>query len=151
MDVVNIRARPRQVVVEEIQSDIIGGAPYREIPAPPAALRLRVEVAMPGLTSHEVVIEIDDAAIEVRTPSHPDAAASTTRIALGTLDAVFVVDRQPRAGFLTWFGVFARQPGRVDQLVLETPELDVARYVEGMIEQWLGLRNKPVRGEVRRL
>lgn len=74
---------------------------------------------MPGLTPHEVVIEIDDAAVEVRT-AHPTDAASTIRIALGALDAVFVIERQPRAGVLTWFGVFARQPGRVDQIVLET-------------------------------
>jgi hypothetical protein len=141
--------RPRHVVVEEISRDVAGGTPYRGIAALPAVLRMRVEVAMPGIIPDEVVIEIDDAAIEVRT-APPTAAPSTTRIALPTLDAVFVVERQPRAGFLTWFGVFARQSGRADQLVLETPELEVARYVEHVIEQWLGLRNKPVGGEVRR-
>lgn len=146
VEVMSAVARPRHVVVEEIFRDLAGGTPYRGTAAPPA-LRIRVEVAMPGLTPQEVVIDIDDAAIEVRTP-HPAGAPSTTRIALGTLAAVFVLERQPRAGFLTWFGVFARQPGRVDQLVLDTPELEVARYVEYVIEQWLGLRNKPVRGEV---
>jgi hypothetical protein len=107
-----------------------------------------VEIAMAGLTPYEVVIDIEDRALEVRTP-HPTDAASTTQIVLARLDAVFVLERPPRAGFLTWFGVFARQSGREAQLVLETPDLEVARFVEHVIEQQLGLRNKPINGEVR--
>ena len=67
----------------------------------------------------------------------------------GAIDALFVVERQPRAGFLTWFGVFARRRGRADRLVLETPESRVARFVERTIEDWLGLDDEPVRGELR--
>jgi hypothetical protein len=141
------RAHPRQVVVEEVSRKTSEDSPYRGIPAPPAILRIRVEIAMAGITPYEVVIDIDDTALEVRS-SHPTDAASTTQIAIARLDAVFVLERSPRAGFLTWFGVFARQSGREAQLVLETPELEVARFVEYVIEQQLGLRNKPIRGEV---
>lgn len=143
------RARPRQVVVEEVSRDAAGDSPYRGTTAAPAVLRMRVEIAMPGIATYEVALEIDDAALEVRAPAAA-GAAGTVRIALGTFDAVFVVERQPRAGFLTWFGVFARQPGREAQLVLETPQMEVAHYVEHMIERWLGMRTKPIRGEVRR-
>lgn len=138
MDVVRVRTPPGHVVVEQFTRGTTDSSPYRGVAAPPA-LRMRVEVATPGLTPHEVVIEIGDVAIEVRTP-HPTDAASTTRIALGTLEAVFVVERPPRVAFLTWFGVFARRPGCPDQLVLEHPELEVARYVEHVIEEWLGIR-----------
>jgi hypothetical protein len=148
VDVVKVRARPRQVVVEEVFRELADGTPYRGIAARPAMLRMRVEVAMPKLAPYDVVIEIDDLAIEVRT-LHPADAASTVRIAIGNLAGLFVTERQPRVGFLPWFGVFARQPGRIDQLVIEVPQLDVARYAEHVIEQWLGLRNKPVRGEMR--
>jgi hypothetical protein len=142
------RARPRNVVVEEVLRDPTGGTPYRGMTTPPAVLRMHVKIERP--TPHEVEVEIviDDAAMMVRTP-HPTDAANPIRIALGALEAMFVVERQPRAGFFTWFGVYARQRGRVDQLVLETPEVEVARYVEHVIERWLLLTKKPVRGEVR--
>jgi hypothetical protein len=140
------RARPRNVVVEEVLRDLTGGTPYRGMTKPPAVLRMQVKIERP--TPHEVEIVIDDAAMMVRTP-HPTGAADPIRIDLGVLKAVFVAERPPRAGFFTWFGVYARQRGRDDQLVLETPEVEVARYVEHVIERWLLLPNKPVRGEVR--
>ena len=66
------------------------------------------------------------------------------------IDQLFVVERPPPAGrFLTWFGVFARRRGWADQLLLETPEGPVARFVERAIEERLGLDDEPVRGELR--
>lgn len=96
-----------------------------------------------GLAPHEVVIDVDDLAVEVR------GGADGFVLGAGAIDALFVVERQPRCGFLTWFGVFARRRGRADRLVLETPEPRVARYVERTIEDRLGLDDEPVRGELR--
>ncbi|HWU90703.1 MAG TPA: hypothetical protein VN253_25730, partial [Kofleriaceae bacterium] len=90
-------------------------------------------VAPRGRAPHEVVIDVDDLAVEVRGDRDGFVLGA------GAIDALFVVERQPRCGFLTWFGVFARRRGRADRLVLETPEPRVARYVERTIEDWLGL------------
>lgn len=95
---------------------------------------------------HEVVIDVDDVAVEIRSP---EPAQGCYVLGAGAIDALFVVERQPRCGFLTWFGLFARQRGLADRLVLETPEPRVARYVERTIEDWLGLDDEPVRGELR--
>ena len=75
--------------------------------------------------------------------------ANDPSVGAGAIDALFVVERQPRHGFLTWFGVFARCRGRVDRLLLETPDGPVARFVERAIEDRLGLADEPVRGELR--
>lgn len=125
-------------------------------------------VAPRHLLPYEVVIDVDDLAIEVRAPhgegaalgAGPGAGAGAGLggdgqvqgclvLGAGAVDALFVVERQPRCGFLTWFGVFARRRGRADRLVLETPEPRVARYVERTIEDRLGLDDEPVRGELR--
>jgi len=89
------------------------------------------------------VIDVDDLAIEVR------ADDGGFVLGAGAIDALFVCERQPRCGFLTWFGVFARRRGRGDRLVLETPDGRVARFVERAIEDRLGLDDQPVRGEAR--
>lgn len=117
--------------------------PYRGIETGVDTLRMRVLVAPRGAAPHEVVIDVDDLALEVREPAH------CTVLGAGSIDALFVVERQPRHGFLTWFGVFARRRGRADHLVFETNEPRVARYVERAIEDWLGLADEPVRGELR--
>ena len=44
---------------------------------------------------------------------------------------------------------FARRHGLPDQLLVETPEGRVARYIERAIEERLGLSDEPVRGELR--
>ena len=109
-------------------------------------------VAPRGFAPHEVVIDVDDLAVEVRSPPGEEEAGGERGgfvLGAGAIDALFVVERQPRTGFLTWFGVFARRRGRADRLVLETPESRVARYVERTIEDWLGLDDEPVRGELR--
>ena len=117
--------------------------PYRGIETGKSILRIKVDICPKGSKPTEIVIEVDDLAIEVR---EGDAAFV---LGAGAIDALFVVERQPRAGFLTWFGLFARRRGLTDQLVLETPEGKVARFVERQIESWLGLDDEPVRGEVR--
>ncbi len=133
-----------QVSTETIATEHRLRIPYREIvETGKPTLRIRVDIAMKGCAPCEVVIEVDDLAIEVR---EGDAAFV---LGAGAIDALFVVERQPRAGFLTWFGVFARRKGRADRLVLETPEGRVARFVERQIEDWLGLDDEPVRGEIR--
>jgi len=112
-----------------------------------------VVVAPRGYAPHEVVIDVDDLAVEVRPPVGEVSVMRGEQggfvLGAGAIDALFVVERQPRTGFLTWFGVFARRRGRADRLVLETPEPRVARYVERTIEDWLGLDDEPVRGELR--
>jgi len=105
-------------------------------------LRLRVVIAPRRRAPQEVVIEVDDLAVEVRE----DGAGFL--ICAGAIDALFVVERQPRSGFLTWFGVFARRTGRPDRLLLETPDRLVARFVERAIEERLGLSDEPVCGEL---
>ncbi len=117
--------------------------PYRGIETGKETLRIRVNIAPRGCDPFAVVIDVDDLAIEVHEGADGFVLGS------GAIDALFVVERQPRKGFLTWFGVFARRRGRADRLVLETPEGRVARFVERQIEDWLGLDDEPVRGEVR--
>jgi len=90
----------------------------------------------------EIAIEVDDTSVEVC--DHRGCFGLTS------IDQLFVIERQPPAWrFLTWFGVFARRRGLPDRLLLETPDGKVARYVERAIEQRLGLRDEPVRGELR--
>ena len=108
-----------------------------------STLRITVLTAPGRGAPTEIVIDVDDLAIEVREGD------SAFVLGAGAIDALFVVERQPRCGFLTWFGVFARRKGRADRLVLETNERRVARFVERQIEDWLGLDDEPVRGEIR--
>ena len=90
----------------------------------------------------EVRIDVDDTSVEVC--DHRGCFAVTA------IDQLFVVERQPPAWrFLTWFGVFARRHGLPDRLLVETPDGQVARYIERAIEQRLGLSDEPVRGELR--
>jgi hypothetical protein len=118
-------------------------SPYRGIATGRTMLRLRVQIAPRGVAPYEVVLDIDDLAIEV----HEDHSGFV--VGAGGIDALFVVERQPRHGFLTWFGVFARCRGLADRLLLETPEGAVARYVERAIEDRLGLDDEPIEGELR--
>jgi hypothetical protein len=139
-----LRAPPAHVSSEEVSANLRLRSPYRGIVTGRSILRLRVVVAPRGHVPHEIVVEVDDLAIEVR-----DADAGGVVVGAGAIDALFVVERQPRYGFLTWFGVFARRRGQADQLLLETPESPVARFVERAIEERLGLSDEPVRGELR--
>ena len=132
-----------RVSLETISTDMRLRTPYRGIAETGRpTLRIRIGTAGPGHAPIEVVIDVDDLAVEVR---EGDAALV---LGAGAIDALFVVERQPRIGFLTWFGVFARHKGSTDRLVLETPEKRVARFVERQIETWLGLDDLRVRGEV---
>ena len=112
--------------------------PYRGIETGKQTLRIDITTKQ-----QHVVIDVDDLAIEVREDD------GCFVLGAGTIDTLFVVERQPRSGFLTWFGVFARGKGRADRLLFETPEGKVARLVERTIERHLGLDDKPVRGELR--
>ena len=149
--------RPSHVCTETISTELRLRTPYRGIETGRETLRIRVLVAPRGLAPHEVVIDVDDLAIEVRLPAAGAhgaivlgaGAPGAIVLGAGAIDALFVVERQPRCGFLTWFGVFARHRGRADRLVFETPESRVARYVERTIEDRLGLDDEPVRGELR--
>jgi hypothetical protein len=137
------RAPPTNVSTETIATELRLRTPYRGIETGKETLRIRVQIEARGCDPCAVVIDIDDLAIEVHEGDDGFVLGA------GAIDALFVVERQPRAGFLTWFGVFARRKGCADRLVLETPEGRVARYVEREIEDWLGLDDEPVRGEVR--
>ena len=117
-------------------------SPYRGIVTGRSILRLRVVIAPRGVAPEEIVVEVDDLAVEIR---HDNTGFV---IHAGAIDALFVVERQPRHGFLTWFGVFARGRGLADRLLLETPDGPVARFVERAIEERLGLSDEPVRGEL---
>jgi hypothetical protein len=133
---------PAQVRVELLSADERLRTPYRGTVTGRPTLRLVVSIAPRGMLPCEVSIEVDDASVEVC--DHRGCFAVTA------IDQLFVVERQPPAWrFLTWFGVFARRRGRADRLLLETPDGRVARFVERAIEQRLGLRDEPVRGEVR--
>jgi hypothetical protein len=134
---------PPHVSSETVSAELQLRSPYRGIVTGRSVLRLRVVIAPRGVQPQEVVVEVDDLAVEVRG----DDAAFV--VGAGAIDALFVVERQPRHGFLTWFGVFARRRGRADRLLIETPEGPVARFVERAIEERLGLDDEPVRGEVR--
>jgi hypothetical protein len=139
--------RPSHVCTERISPELRLRTPYRGIETGLETLRIRVLVAPRGQASHEIVIDVDDLSVEVRAPGSD--AQGCVVLGAGAIDALFVVERQPPCGFLTWFGVFARRRGRADRLVLETPESRVARYVERTIEDRLGLDDEPVRGELR--
>jgi hypothetical protein len=133
---------------EQVSPDLRLRSPYRGIVTGRSILRLRVVIAPRGVAPQEVVIEVDDLAVEVREV-RDDRGDEGSVVGAGSIDALFVVERQPRHGFLTWFGVFARRRGRADCLLLETPEGEVARFVERAIEERLGLSDEPVRGELR--
>jgi hypothetical protein len=116
--------------------------PYRGIVTGRATLRLIVSIVGRRILPCEVRIDVDDTSVEVN-----DMRGC---FAVTAIDQLFVVERQPPAWcFLTWFGVFARRHGMPDQLLVETPDGKVARYVERTIEQRLGLRDERVRGEAR--
>lgn len=134
---------PAHVSSELVSCDHRLRSPYRGIVTGRAILRLRVVIAPRGVVPREVVVEVDDLVIEVR---EDDAGFA---LGAGAVDALFVVERQPRHGFLTWFGVFARRRGMADRLLIETPDGPVARFVERAIEDRLGLADEPVRGELR--
>jgi len=134
---------PAHVSSEVVSCDRRLRIPYRGIETGRSILRLRVVIAPRGVVPHEVIVEVDDLAIEVR---EQDAGFV---VGAGGIAALFVVERQPRHGFLTWFGVFARGRGLADRLLLETPDGPVARFVERAIEDRLGLADEPVRGELR--
>lgn len=134
---------PRNVSTETITTELRLRTPYRGIETGKDTLRIKVAVLPRGGLPFDVVIDVDDLAIEVRE------GESAFVLGAGTIETLFIVERQPRCGFLTWFGVFARRRGRADRLVLETPERGVARYVERTIEDWLGLDDEPVRGQIR--
>ncbi|MEO8705475.1 MAG: hypothetical protein ABI867_35920, partial [Kofleriaceae bacterium] len=132
----------QHVVTETISRDLRLRVPYRGIETGVDTLRIEVTVETRHAEPQRVVIDIDDLALEV-------FGDGGFVLGAGTIDALFVVERQPRCGFLTWFGVFARRRGCADHLVLETNESRVARFVERAIEDWLGLDDEPVRGELR--
>ena len=131
--------QPDHVIVETLSRELRLRTPYRGIETGKDTLRLRVTVVP---IRAEVVIDVDDLAIEVQ-------GNDGFVLGAGAIDALFVVERQPRCGFLTWFGVFARRRGKADRLVFETNESRVARFVERAIEDWLGLDPEPIRGELR--
>ena len=132
---------PSEVRIETIDPDSMR-SPYRGFSLGRKLLRLTVSIAPRGMLPCEVTLEVDDASVEVR--DHAGGFAVTE------IEALFVVERQPPAWrFLTWFGVFVRRRGQRDRLLLETPDGHVARFVERAIEEHLGLRDEPVRGELR--
>jgi hypothetical protein len=126
------------VTTEVISNELRLRTPYRGIETGKQTLRIAITT-----TQQHVVIDVDDLAIEVREDD------GCFVLGAGTIDTLFVVERQPRSGFLTWFGVFARRKGRRDSLLFETPDGKVARLVERTIERHLGLDDAPVRGELR--
>ena len=135
---------PPHVSSETVSADQRLRSPYRGIVTGRQTLRLNVTIAPRRALPLHVVIDVDDLAVEVRW------AEGAFVIGAGAIDALFVVECQPRFGdFLTWFAVFARGRGQADQLVLVTPEGSVARFVERAIEERLGLDDEPVRGELR--
>lgn len=121
-----------------ISSELRLRTPYRGIETGREILRIDIVDS-----EQHIVIDVDDLAIEIR------ADDGCFVLGAGTIDTLFVVERQPRHGFFTWFGVFARRRGRADRMLFETPEGKVARLVERTIERHLGLDDKPVRGELR--
>src|SRR5262245_46639650 len=134
---------PPHVSSETLSPELRLRSPYRGVVTGRSILRLRVVIAPRGVARDEGVVGVNDLGVEVRR----EGAAFV--VGAGAIDALFVVERQPRHGFLTWFGVFARRRGRTDRLLLETPEGRVARFVERAIEDRLGLDDEPVRGELR--
>jgi hypothetical protein len=134
---------PSHVRIETLDADARLRSPYRGIvTTSQPMLRLTVSIAPRGMLPCEITIDVDDTSVEIC--DHRGCFVVTA------IDQLFVVERQPPAWrFLTWFGVFARRRGRSDRLLLETPDGRVARFVERTIEERLGLRDEPVRGELR--
>lgn len=130
---------------ETVNAELRLRTPYRGIETGKDTLRIKVVIASRNIAAQQVVIDVDDLALEV----HDGSGDGGFVLGAGTIDALFVVERQPRHGFLTWFGLFARRRGRADELVFETNEPRVARFVERTIEDWLGLADEPIRGELR--
>jgi hypothetical protein len=135
---------PLHVATETVRTELRLRTPYRGIETGKDTLRIVVTIVPARrATPREIVIDVDDLAIEVRD------ADGCFVLGAGMIDTLFVVETQPRCGFLTWFGVFARRRGCADHLVLQTNEPRVARFVERAIEDFLGLDIEPVRGELR--
>ncbi len=136
---------PSHVRIETLDADARLRSPYRGIvTTSQPILRLTVSIAPRGMLPCEIQIDVDDTSVEICDGARPRCFAGAA------IDQLFVVERQPPAWrFLTWFGVFARRRGRADRLLLETPDGRVARFVERAIEERLGLRDEPVRGELR--
>lgn len=132
------------VRTQVISNELRLRTPYRGIETGRQTLRIDITT-----NQQHVVIDVDDLAIEVREDRGSPAESGCCVVGAGTIDTLFVVERPPRSGFLTWFGVFARGRGRADRLLFETPEGKVARLVERTIERHLGLDDAPVRGELR--
>ena len=133
--------RSSDVRIELVDADAKLRHPYRSGAGHPI-LRLTVSIAPRGMLPCEVTIDVDDSSVEIC--DHRGC------FAVSAIDQLFVVERQPPAWrFLTWFGVFARRRGRADRLLVETPDGRVARFIERTIEKRLGLRDEPVRGELR--
>jgi hypothetical protein len=134
---------PSHVRIETLDADARLRSPYRGIvTTSQPILRLTVSIAPRGMLPCEVTIDVDDTSVEIC--DHRGC------FAVSAIDQLFVVERQPPAWrFLTWFGVFARRGGRADRLLVETPDGRVARFIERTIEERLGLRDEPVRGELR--
>ena len=131
---------PAEVRIETITDP--DRTPYRGVCTGRSLLRLIISIAPRGMLPCEVTVDVDDATVAIC--DHRGC------FSVSGIDQLFVVERQPPAWrFLTWFGVFARRHGRGDRLLLETPDGRVARFVERVIEERLGLRDEPVRGEVR--
>jgi hypothetical protein len=121
--------------VETVLVEAHVGQPYRPF-APRSLLRVTVD---------HIVVEIDDRSVAVR-----DLAAHAPAFVVTGVDTLFVVDRQPPSWrFFTWYGVFARRRGRADQLIVESSDEQVARFVERAIEERLELDDAPVHGELR--
>lgn len=136
------RAPSSHVRIETLVADDRLRSPYRGTVTRRPTLRLTVQIAARGVPAHEVRLDVDDGSVEV--------CDGRGCFALTGVEQLFVVERQPPAWrFLTWFGVFARRPGLADCLLLETPDGEIARFVERSIEQRLGLADEPVRGELR--
>jgi hypothetical protein len=130
------------VQVETIDRAARLRSPYRGPVTPYSTLRLTVSISPRGTSPCQITIDVDDTTIEV--------CGALGSFAVSAIDQLFVVERQPPAWhFLTWFGVFVRRRGSSDRLLMETPDRHVARFVERAIEQRLGLRDEPVRGELR--
>lgn len=134
---------PSHVRIETVDAASRLRSPYRGIVTTSRPmLRLVVSIAPRGMLPLEITIVVDDTSVEIC--DHRGC------FGVSAIDQLFVVERQPPAWrFLTWFGVFARREGRSDRLLLETPDGRVARFVERTIEERLGLRDEPVRGELR--
>src|SRR3954469_21662024 len=90
---VGFRPPPARVSSETLSADLRLRSPYRGIVTGRSILRLRVVIAPRGGAPQEVVIEVDDLAIEVRE----DGAGFV--VGAGAIDALFIVERQPRHGF----------------------------------------------------